>query len=231
MTGDSTRGVITFDALGTLVRLKPPAPTLRRRLRDRLEIEVSEAQAERAIAAEIAYYRQHLDEGRDSIALAGLRSRCAEVLRSALPVAAQTAPLPALTEVLLCALEFSAYPDAQPALSAARRRGQRLVVVSNWDASLHEVLERLGLAALLDGIVTSAQAGARKPSPAIFNSALALVGDDSQQAVHVGDSVEEDVAGAVNAGIEPILLRRDGRSGPPGVRTIASLADLENVGH
>jgi len=44
--------------------------------------------------------------------------------------------------------------------------------------------------------------------------------------VHVGDSLEEDVVGARAAGIEAVLLRRDGRPGPSGVRTIASLAEL-----
>ena len=71
----------------------------------------------------------------------------------------------------------------------------RVVVASNWDVSLHEVLERLELAPLLDGVVTSAEVGARKPDPAVFMRALALAGAATSDAVHVGDSVEEDVRG------------------------------------
>ncbi len=87
-------------------------------------------------------------------------------------------------------------------------------------------MARLGLAPLLDGVVTSAGAGARKPSRAIFERALELARVPPDRAVHVGDSLEEDVLGARRADIEPILLRRDGRPGPPDVKTISDLDGL-----
>ena len=219
---------LLLDALGTLLALEPPAPILRRELRERLEIEVTEAQAVDAVAAEIAYYRAHLDEGRDGASLAALRRRCAEALRASLPPSERLAAVDgdALTEALLASLHFTAFPDARPAILAAAARGRRVVVVSNWDVSLHDVLERVALAPLLHGIVTSAEVGARKPQAAPFERALDLAGAGPADAMHVGDSVEEDVAGARNAGIEAILLARDGRRGPAGVRTIESLLDL-----
>src|SRR5690349_16059311 len=61
---------ILFDALGTLLSFEPPAPHLRAALRERAGIDVGADAAERAIRAEIAYYRAHLDEGRDPEALA-----------------------------------------------------------------------------------------------------------------------------------------------------------------
>jgi putative hydrolase of the HAD superfamily len=214
---------ILLDALGTLVALEPPAPALRVELRRRFGLEVSDAEAERAIAAEIAYYRAHLDEGRDVERLAGLRARCARVLRDALPPAAASVEPGAMTEALLASLRFRAFPDVAPALAGARARGRHLVVVSNWDVSLNEVLARLELAPLLDGIVTSAAVGKRKPAPEIFVRALELVGAVPRQAIHVGDSLEEDVAGARAAGIEPILIRRGDGTAVPGVRTIKTL--------
>ena len=219
---------ILLDALGTLVALEPPAPLLRGELARRFGIEVSEAQAGVALAAEIAYYRRHLDEGRNPESLAALRARCAEVLRGALPGSERLAAVEpaALTEALLSSLRFTAFADAEPALRALRSLGFRLVVVSNWDVSLNGVLERVGLAPLLDGIVTSAGAGARKPAAAIFERALELAGARSDEATHVGDSLDEDVAGARAAGIEPVLIRRADRAGPGGVRTIKSLTEL-----
>ena len=218
---------ILLDALGTLVALEPPAPRLRAELSQRFGLEVSEEQAAAAIAAEIAYYRAHLDEGRDESGLQALRRRCADVLRRALPAA--ELELNPLVETLLASLRFTAFADVRPALVAARSRGQRLVVVSNWDVSLHGVLRALELEPLLDGILTSAGAGSRKPAPAIFEQALALAGAGPEETVHVGDSLDEDVAGARNAGIEPVLIRR--QSGPVvrGVRTISSLAELAGV--
>jgi len=208
---------LLLDALGTIVGLQPPAPALRDELAQRFGITVSEAQAQQALSAEIVYYRAHLDRGRD-----------AEVLRAALPTSERLARLDnaSLTAALLASLRFSEFPDVRGALRAARSRAERVVVVSNWDISLDEVLERLGLASLVDGVVTSAGAGARKPSPVIFRQALGLAGTTAERATHVGDSLSEDVGGARAAGIAPVLLCRGGEQGPPGVRTIASLAEL-----
>jgi putative hydrolase of the HAD superfamily len=218
---------ILLDALGTLVALEPPAPLLRAELSERFGVHLSEIEARRAIAAEISFYRGHLDEGRDQRSLALLRERCAEALREALPEKAQR-HLPnaaGLVEALLASLRFRLYPDVRPALGDYRKHGLRLVVVSNWDVSLHAVLGSLGLTSVLDGIVTSAEARARKPSAAIFERALGLAGVSGADAIHVGDSLDEDIAGAHAAGVEPVLLRRDGAAGPAGIRTITSLGE------
>jgi len=219
---------ILLDALGTIVALEPPAPLLRSELLARFGIELSEADAQRAVGAEMAYYRSHLDEGRDAASLASLRGRCAEALRAALPGCERLAAVEpgALTAALLASLRFGVFADVRPALAAARRAHRRVVVVSNWDVSLHGVLEHLALAPMLDAIVTSAEIGTRKPAPEIFEEALRLAGRAADEAIHVGDSLEEDVAGARRAGIEPVLLRRDGPGVPSGVRTIATLAEL-----
>lgn len=211
------------------MELEPPAPALRTELSRRFGLELGEADCKRAIAAEIAFYRAHLDEGRDADGLAALRLRCAAALHAALPLAAQAAlaDLDALRDALLASLRFAAYADAGPALTRWRRRGLRLVVVSNWDCSLHGVLDRVALGGSLDGVVTSAEARARKPAPAIFERALALAGVTAAEAIHVGDSLEEDALGARAAGIEPVLVRRSPDDTPTtGVRTVSSLSEL-----
>jgi putative hydrolase of the HAD superfamily len=215
---------VTIDALGTLLELLPPAPRLRDELRERLEVEISEAEAGRAMNAEIGYYRAHLWMGRDAAGLAQLRRACAEVLRDALDL---DVDLDALTDTLLAAIRFEPFPDTVPALEALRAAGVRLVAASNWDVSLHEQLDRTGLTPLLDGAVSSAEVGAPKPDPEIFVRALALAGAGPEEALHVGDDVEADVGGALAAGLEPVLIDRDGSlEAPPGVRRIASLAEL-----
>ena len=60
----------------------------------------------------------------------------------------------------------------------------------------------------------------------MFEQALRLAGAAAGEAVHVGDSVEEDVDGARAAGIDAVLVRRDGSPGPEGVRTIRALTEL-----
>jgi putative hydrolase of the HAD superfamily len=222
---DGCRAVL-LDGMGTLVRLRPPASALRRELRERFGVEISEADAKRAILAEIAYYRRHHDEGRDRASLAALRRRCAAVLREALGGPVATAPLEEVTRALIASLSFAAFPDAVPALRALRARGVRLVVVSNWDVSLHEVLARTGVAPLVHGAISSAELGSAKPHPAIFHHALTLAGVPARHALHVGDSPELDVAGARAAGIPAALLVRRGPPPSNGVPTLRSLREV-----
>jgi putative hydrolase of the HAD superfamily len=221
---------VLLDGLGTLLALAPPPPSFVARLWEDHGLRLAEADAERAFRAEIAYYRAHHHEGRDVDTLADLRRRCAEVLRGALPPrVAEALPIAQLTAAMLGSLRFSAYPDAPVALAALRARGLKLVVVSNWDISLPAVLADTGLAGALDGVLTSAAVGAPKPTPAIFAAALALAGVAPAQAVHVGDSLAQDVLGARAAGIAPVLLCRAGRRATPApadVPVIASLAEL-----
>jgi putative hydrolase of the HAD superfamily len=221
------RRAVLLDAMGTLLRLEPPGPALARRLREHHGLAVSTSAAERALGAEMRYYRAHHDEGHDESSLRDLRLRCAQVLGEALGAQAQSIPPQALVGSLLGALHFSAYDDAAPALRALRAEGRRLVVVSNWDISLPRALQQAGLAPLLDGVVTSAAVGASKPLPQIFAAALRVADARPAEALHVGDSVEHDVAGARSAGIEALLLDRG--AGPrrsAGATVIGSLSEL-----
>jgi putative hydrolase of the HAD superfamily len=220
---------VLVDALGTLLRLEDPGPPLRQELAARCGLKVDLETAEAALAAEIAYYRAHNLEGRDRAALAGLRRRCAVVLRDALGLAAREARIEDVLAALLGALHFTPYPDVLPALERMRGAGRRLVVVSNWDVSLHDRLAETGIAERVHGAVASAEVGAAKPAPAIFARALALAGVPAQEALHVGDSRVEDVEGARAAGIEAVLLVRQGELAVEGVRTARSLAEAAEL--
>jgi putative hydrolase of the HAD superfamily len=222
--GGVTPRAVLLDALGTLVELPPPAPALVEELAARGTV-VREAEAAWAIGAEIAFYRAHLHHAGTPEGLAGLRARCTEVLRAALPAHARATD--DLQGALLGALRFRAYPEVCAVLERLRAAGARLVVVSNWDASLHEVLDRTGIAPLVDGALASAEVGSAKPDGAIFAAALELAGVAASDAVHVGDSVEADVEGARAAGIAPVLVARDGSPGPAGVPVVQT---LEGVG-
>jgi putative hydrolase of the HAD superfamily len=216
---------VLLDALGTLVELEPPAPRLRRQLAEE-GFEVSEERAAAGFAAEIAYYLEHHLEGSTRERLDDLRDRCASAMMEALE-------LPGLDQAtarraMLEALEFTPFPDALEGLAELRERGHALVVASNWDCSLPDWLGPTGLLELVDGVVTSAGAGAAKPAPAVFRRALGLAGVDGAGAVHVGDSLDNDVAGARALGIRAILVRREGDA-PPGVEAVRALTELPTL--
>lgn len=215
---------VLLDALGTLLELEDPGPALAREL-EALGADVTVDEARAAVLAEMTYYKAHHDEGSDARRLEALRTRCAEVLRDALPPAAAGLGVPRLVPALLRALRFRPYEEVPGALRALRAQGLRLVVLSNWDVSLHEQLAATGLAELVDGAVSSAEAGVGKPHPAIFARALELAGVGPAEAVMVGDSVDTDVAGALGAGLHAVLVDRfDALAAPAGVHEVADLA-------
>ncbi len=134
------------------------------------------------------------------------------------------------------------FPEAERTLRALARAGVRCAVISNWVWNLPELLEGLGLARHFERIVTSARVGYQKPQREIFERALASMGVAPERAMHVGDSVSADVAGAHGAGIRAVLLDRttqatdradmDGAGpagpagAPAGVPVIGDLAGL-----
>jgi 2-haloalkanoic acid dehalogenase type II len=211
---------VLLDSFGTLVAMEPPAPRLARALG------VPLADAEGAFRAEIDYYVEHHVDGRDEASLSRLRDRCAEVIRSSLGL--PRAPLAEVRGAMLDSIRFAPYPDAAPALRELRARGIRLLVASNWDCSLPEVLERAGLASLVDGVVSSAMVGAAKPDPALFEAALREAGVARGRALHVGDSPSKDLDGARAAGIAGVLLDREGERPEltPRIETLAELPGL-----
>ena len=205
---------VLLDALGTLVELEPPWV----HLAEALGVHPDERLVG-AVRAEMDYYRDHSHEGRDPDSLAELRARCAAVLSDALG-------RPISVETMMSAIRFRAFPDAAPALAELRGLGLTLVCVSNWDVSLPEVLERCGLGGALDGAVSSAEAGARKPDPAIFAPALELARCAPEEALYVGDTPAEDLAAASAAGIPALLIDRAGGADIDSLQAIRHYLDL-----
>jgi putative hydrolase of the HAD superfamily len=220
---DGRPTAVLLDAYGTLVELRPPVPRLRAALAGE-GYDHDEATVAAALAAEIAHYRAHHDEGADAASLARLRRDCAAVLGAALGGAHP--PLWRLTEILVEGLEFALTPDAREATDALAAAGHRLGVVSNWDCSLPAELARLGVADRFGVVAASATVGASKPAPAIFAHALRALGVAPERAVHCGDSPSADCEGALGAGVHPVLLDRAGRHLDAPFTRIPSLVDL-----
>ena len=204
-----TRAVF-LDALGTLVELEPPWVSLR----ELVPAEIDDERLVAAVKTEMAYYREHAHEGRDPESLADLRERCAALISRELGVAISA-------QQLVDSVRFYPFSDAEPALAALRAKRLKLIVVSNWDISLSSVLENCGLAPLLDGALSSAEAGSPKPEPGIFATARELAGCEPAEALHVGDTAEEDCEGARAAGIRALLLDRE-----DGAGDISSLREI-----
>jgi putative hydrolase of the HAD superfamily len=195
---------VTIDAYGTLVTLRDPVPALRAALASR-DVERSSSDVQRAFEAEVAFYVLRSHEGRDETTLALLRRDCAGVFLETLE--AEVDP-DDFASAFVSSLRFAELPGARDACVELAAAGLQLAVVSNWDIGLHDHLSALGLDAVVDIVVTSAEAGASKPAPAVFELALARLGvNDADRAVHIGDGAA-DKEGARAAGLrfEPAPL-------------------------
>jgi putative hydrolase of the HAD superfamily len=187
---------VTVDGFGTLVRLVDPVPALDRALRG-LGVERDAGVVRDAFAAEVDYYRPEAVRGCDPESLAALRLECTRVFLEA--AGAEVEPR-AFVGSFMGSIAFEPMPGALEAVSDLRARGLELAVVSNWDIGLAEHLERIGAASLFSAIVTSAEAGAAKPDPAVFRLALERLGVEAGRALHVGDE-PADETGAAAAGM------------------------------
>jgi putative hydrolase of the HAD superfamily len=129
-------------------------------------------------------------------------------------------------EVFADPVSWKVYPEVLPTLNDLRNRGLELGIVSNFDSRLFKVLKGLGLAEVFDTVTISSLAHAAKPSPKIFEVALEQHAVDPGEAMHVGDSVRDDVEGAMKAGLAAVLLARQGKQAPPGIPVIRTLDEL-----
>ena len=128
---------------------------------------------------------------------------------------------------------FELYEEVPAVLRKLAAAGMRIGLISNSHRCLASFETHFELQGLISATVSSSDHGFMKPHPSIFSAALQLVNVPAGDAVMVGDSVRQDVEGALGAGMRAVLLNRGDRPAPReadlrarGVAVIRSLSDL-----
>jgi putative hydrolase of the HAD superfamily len=124
---------------------------------------------------------------------------------------------------------------AREVLASLSERGFRLGLICNTGRTpgtmLRRVLERLALLPYLSVLTFSDEVGLRKPHPDIFRRTLDALGAAPAEAVHIGDDVATDMAGARGVGMRAVHLCHAASATPApdptaSVPTLAAFRDL-----
>lgn len=118
------------------------------------------------------------------------------------------------------------FPETASTLTLLKTQGVELGIISNFDSRLFSVMRGLGIEQAFDTVTISSLVQAAKPAPRIFRLALDKHAVDPEEALHVGDSLRDDVEGATKAGLHAVLLDRQGKHQGAGVRSIRTLDEL-----
>jgi putative hydrolase of the HAD superfamily len=130
--------------------------------------------------------------------------------------------LPTRTLLFPYTLEILDYLDA---------KGYRLHLITNgFEKTQHSKLQHSGLSKYFREIVTSEGSNSLKPHKEIFEYALQRAGAEKKESIMLGDSLEVDIQGAINAGIDQVYVNHLRLE--PGIKPtyiVYSLKELEGI--
>ncbi len=123
---------------------------------------------------------------------------------------------------------YQVFPDTKTTLDKIKRMGLKIGLVSNCPMRMaikrRPMLKQTGILHYFDAIILSGEVGYQKPQPTIFEMALKkLEINDPSTVLHVGDCLFDDVYGAKNVGIVPILFD------PLDVNYVENIIKLEKL--
>lgn len=109
--------------------------------------------------------------------------------------------------------KWELFDDVPETLRRLRGKGLPLALVANWDKSLPDLTEQLGIRQEFSAVVSSQAAGVEKPDPAIFLLAAnkLSLSVETERILYLGNEYRADVMAARAAGLTPVLIDRSSR--------------------
>jgi putative hydrolase of the HAD superfamily len=199
---------VLFDVDFTLARPGPElGPEGYRKLGERHGLVLDPTRYEEAREGAVASLKRHPELEHDEEIWVAFTERIVRGMGGDVDAAHECAV--EMTEAWMHAQHFELYEDALPVLYELRSSGLRLGLVSNTGRDLDEFVAHHRLD--VDAALSSGAHGKTKPDASIFRAVLERLAVDPEDAAMVGDSIEDDVEGALAIGMQAFLLDRDDR--------------------
>jgi putative hydrolase of the HAD superfamily len=134
---------------------------------------------------------------------------------------------------------WSLFDDTAPTLQSLVEDGFRLAIASNFDHRLHSICDGNPALSLFEKRYVSSELGYRKPSENFYRAIIADLNVTPERVLMVGDSLDNDVEGALAVGMNAALISREhsnvaaGENGGPAAKVpyvvIKSLGELKEL--
>ena len=208
-TWNGIRGIV-FDAVGTLIKPVPSVAEAYTAAARRQGVVLDPEEVKARFDVHFQSDKVHGEQGALSTDDATERRRWRMIVSGVLPEVADTdRAFAELWDHFGRPESWWCYPDVAAALDRLADQAISVCVGSNFDGRLRGVVN--GLPALKDRtetLVISSEVGFRKPHPSFFHAACAQLGLPPAKVLCVGDDPENDVRGAIRAGLSGLLLDR-----------------------
>ncbi|MHA4808201.1 YjjG family noncanonical pyrimidine nucleotidase [Flavitalea flava] len=123
------------------------------------------------------------------------------------------------------------FPYAFEILQYLNNKGYILHLITNgFEKTQHSKLEHAGIAGFFTEVITSEGSNSLKPHKEIFEYAFQRTGAEKNESIMLGDSLEVDIQGAMNAGIDQVYVNHLNLN--PTIKptyTVYSLKELEGI--
>ena len=129
--------------------------------------------------------------------------------------------------VQLCPTKTNLFPDAMITLEYLHEKYTLHIISNGFKEATRMKVSNTGIAKFFKNVIISELVGVNKPDPAIFKHALDLADASKEESLMIGDSLEADVRGALNFGMDAIYFNPQGLEQPADVPLqIAHLKEL-----
>ena len=211
LTWNGIRGIV-FDAVGTLIKPEPSVADAYVAAASRQGVALDREEVKARFHQHFQSDHVHAADGVLSTNEVTERRRWRMIVAGVLPeVAEPDRAFDELWDHFGRPDSWRCYPDVVPVLESLEERGIVVCVGSNFDSRLRGVVRGLReFKGRLESLVISSEVGFRKPHPSFFRAACAQLGLAPESVLCVGDDPENDVRGAIRAGLSALLLDRVG---------------------